>query len=63
MTVKEVEQKLEGKFPITGITVSQTYAIKLGLGGCVNLTFTNGEFKSVNVNGVCKDKIEKVLGL
>lgn len=63
MTLKEVQEKLQGKFEIKKFNYYQHYILKLDNGCVVGVMFKNGEFSLVNVEGGKRAEVEEALGI
>ena len=66
MTIKEVEEKIKGKYNITGMKVATTYFLKLGnKEGTIILQYLDDKFTKMRVDGSPEKKLalEKFFGI
>lgn len=61
MTLKEIENKLKGKYEATKMSVYTSYTIKLGRFGSINVQYKDNQFYKLTVDGNDKAEIEKLL--
>ena len=61
MTLKEIENKLKGKYEVTKMSVYTSYTIKLGKSGSINVQYKDNQFYKLTVDGNDKAEIEKLL--
>lgn len=58
--LKDIEEKINGKYEIAKFNTSETYSIRLTNGVTINLNYTNGEFKKIVVDGGDKEKVAEL---
>lgn len=61
MTLKEIEDKLKGKFEVTKFSTYNSYTIKLGSHGTINVQYKDNKFYKLTIDGNDRAEIEKLL--
>lgn len=63
MTLKELQEKLNGHYPVSKVNQIDIYRIQLYGKSSIELTYVNGKFKCLQVKGKKKAELCALLGI